>query len=71
MIKLETKETSQTEKEECIETCNHEEGSTGQFLKQHMLVEQQQRDIQVIHICTALELQIDFFLPGRLIFQLM
>lgn len=45
-VEMETKETSQTGKEECIETCNHEEGSKSQFLKQLMLVEQQQRDIQ-------------------------
>ncbi|XP_024030711.1 kinesin-like protein KIN-14F [Morus notabilis] len=42
---MEAKDAS-LEKEECIQMHKDEEGSKGQFWKQHMLVEQQQRDIQ-------------------------
>ncbi|PON67017.1 Kinesin-like protein [Parasponia andersonii] len=45
-IEMEAKDASPTEEEVCTQMYNHEEGRDGQFLKQHMLLEQQQRDIQ-------------------------
>lgn len=68
MIKMEAKDAS-LEKEECIQMRKDEEGSKGQFWKQHVLVEQQQRDIQVIYNGTAQVFGIIFFLPERFIFQ--
>lgn len=56
MIKMEAKDASPTKEEECPQMHKHEEGPDGQFLKQHVLLEQQQRDIQVICCCIVLNL---------------
>ncbi|KAM6578696.1 hypothetical protein CsatB_030533 [Cannabis sativa] len=45
-IEMEEKDASPTKEEACTQMYNHEEAPDNQFLKQHMLLEKQQRDIQ-------------------------
>ena len=45
---MEAKDASPTKEEAHTQMYNHEEAPDSQFLKQHMLLEKQQRDIQVI-----------------------
>ena len=54
--KMEAKDASPTVEEECTQTYNPEEGPDSQSLKQHMLLEQQQKDIQVF--CYYIELMV-------------
>lgn len=55
VIKMEEEPATLNKEEECYDwKCDPDHGSKSQLLKQHKLVEQQQRDVLVIFLCIKL-----------------